>query len=87
MIRNLSWLRARFSPRLRLDHDVEINEFVRERGHVVGEAEGVFAWGVCSEDVVALFLGSSVKDVFVIGVFYLEVDLEGCTGLDGKIEL
>lgn len=87
MVSNLAWLRARLPPGLRLNHNIEVDELVRERRHVVREAEGVFAGRVGSEDVVTLLLGVSIKYVFVIRVFDLKVDLERGAGLDSKIEL
>ena len=54
LIGNLTRLRGRVSSRFALNHDVKVDEFLGEGGHVVLEAEGVFAGLVGGEDVVAL---------------------------------
>lgn len=60
MVRDLTLLSGCFSTGLALDHDVKVDEFVCESGHVVLEAEGVFADCVGGEDVVALAFAFSV---------------------------
>lgn len=87
MVRNLARLRRRLSPRLALDHDVEVDELLGERGNVVREAKGVLADGVRGEHEVALALARAGEDVLRGGVGDLVVDLEGATGLDGEVKL
>merc|ERR1712072_1090746 len=73
-------------PRLALDHDVKVDKFVGERGHVVGEAEGVFADGVASEDVVALTLALAVDNHIEGRICDDKVNVESAASLDSKVE-
>ena len=69
-------------PRLAFHHDVEIDELLGERAHVILEAEGVFADMVGSEDVVTLALAYAVEENLVVGILHLVVDIEGASSLD-----
>ena len=86
-ISDLTWFSGGFSSWFALDHDVEIDEFLGERRHVVFEAEGVFAYCICGEDIVTLTFIFTVEDVFVIWVLEFKVYFEGTARLDGKVEL
>jgi len=86
LFRYLSWFGWRFTSRLVLDHDVEVNKLVSERAHVIFEAKGIFANGVGGEDIVPLSLALPVEENLVIGVLYFIVDIEGTTALDGKVK-
>ncbi len=79
---NLAGLRGRIATGFGFDHDVEIDELLGERGHVVLKAEGVFAGVVGREDIVALPLALAVEDDLLIRVFHLEVDVKRATGLN-----
>ena len=48
--------------RLTLDHDIEIDQFLRERRHVVGETERVFSSVVSGKDVISLSFSFSVDN-------------------------
>lgn len=82
MLRNLAGLSGGLAAGLALDHYVEVEELDGEGGHVVFEAEGVFADGVGGEDVVALALADTVKDDLFVGVLDVEVDVERATSLN-----
>ena len=78
----MTWFSGWFSSWFALDHDVEVDELLGERAHVVLEAEGVFADVVCSENVVALALAYAIEEDLVVGVLHLVVDVEGTTSLN-----
>ena len=82
MLGDLAGLGGGLAAWLALDHDIEVNEFLSEGGHVVLEAEGVFADVVCSENVVALALAYAIEEDLVVGVLHLVVDVEGATSLN-----
>lgn len=66
-----------------LDGDFKVDQFVREGGHVVVEAEGVGAGGFRGgEDVVALLLSLAVEHYPVAWGKDGVVDVEGAAGLD-----
>jgi len=73
---NLSRLCWSIVSRLALDHDVNVDEFVGKRAHVVLEAEGVFPDGVGSEDIVSLALALSIEDDLIIRVLDLKVNVK-----------
>ena len=79
LIGNLTRLRRRVSSRFALNHDVKVDEFLGEGGHVVLEAESIFANSVGSEDVVALTFTNAIEKDFVIGILYFKVDIEGAS--------
>lgn len=68
MLLNLPCLRWSFESRFALDHDVNVDEFVGKRAHVVLEAEGVFPNSVGGEDIVSLALALSIEDDLVIRI-------------------
>lgn len=82
MVCDLTGFRGRVATGFGLDHDVEVDELLGERGHVVLKAEGVFARGVGREDIVALPLALAVKDDLLARIFHLEVDVKRATGLN-----
>lgn len=82
LLRDLAWLRWWLSSRLALDHDVKVEELLGERGHVILEAEGVFADGVGGHDVVALSFADAIEENLVIGVFHFKVDVKGASRLN-----
>ena len=65
-----------------LDGDLEINKLVCKGRHGVGEAEGIAARCLCSEDEVALSLFLAGKDWLVVGAYYIVVNVEGAARLD-----
>ena len=82
LLRDLARLRRRLPPRFRLDHDVKVDELLRQRRRVVLEAKGIFADGVGGEHVVALAFPLAVEEDLLVGVFDVEVDGERASGLD-----
>lgn len=72
----MSWFGWCFTSRLALDHDIKVNELVSERAHVIFEAKGVFADGICGEDKVTLSLALAVEKNLVIRILYFIVDVE-----------
>ena len=62
--------------------DVEVDQFLGQRRHIIFEAEGVFADMVGSEDVVTLALAYAVEENLVVGILHLVVDIEGASSLD-----
>lgn len=82
VVRDLTGLRGRVATGFGLHHDVEVDELLGERGHVVLKAEGVFARSVGREDIVALPLALAVKDDLLARIFHLEVDVKRATGLN-----
>ena len=82
MLGDLAGLCRWLAAWLALDHNVEVDELLGEGGHVVLEAEGVFADVVGSEDVVTLALAYAVKENLVVGILHLVVDIEGASSLD-----
>jgi hypothetical protein len=85
MIGNLASFRGRISSRFALDHDVEIDQFVCESGHVVFKAERILPNGVGSEDIVALALTLAVENNLLVWIFNFKVDVEGASRLDLRI--
>ena len=82
LLRDLSGLRGGLAPGLGLDHDVEVEEFLGQSGHVVLEAERVFADGVRGEDVVALAFALAVEEDLLVGILDVKVDVERASGLN-----
>ena len=81
LIGNLTRLRGWVSSRFALNHDVKVDEFLGEGGHVVLEAELVFADMVRREHVVALPLALANEHDLAVRVLDLEVDVERPSGL------
>ena len=79
LIGNLTRLRGWVSSRFALNHDIKVDEFLGEGGHVVLEAESIFANGVGSQDIVALTFTNAIEEDFVIGILYFKVDIEGAS--------
>ena len=79
LVRDLSGLRRGLAAGLALDHDVEVDELLGQGGHVVLEAESIFADSVGSQDVVALTFTNAIEEDFVIGILYFKVDIEGAS--------
>ena len=73
---------GRLAPGLALDHDVEVDELLGQRRHVVLEAERVLSDRVRGEHVVALPLARAVEQDPVVWIADLEVDVELAAGLD-----
>ena len=82
MFRELCGFCGGVAAGLALDHDVKVDELLGEGGHVVLEAEGIFANGVGGEDVVALALARAVEEDLLVRVFDFKVDVKGAAGLD-----
>lgn len=82
MIGNLASFRGRISSRFALDHNVKIDQFVCEGGHVVFKAEWIFPNGVGSEDIVALALTLAVENDLLVWIFNFKVNVEGASRLD-----
>jgi hypothetical protein len=82
VVRNLARLCRRLAPGFALNHDVEIDELVRQGRHVVLEAEPVLSHSIRSQDVVTLPLALPVEENLVVGILDFEVDIEGPSRLD-----
>jgi hypothetical protein len=87
VLRNLAGLGGSLATRFALDHNVKVDELVREGGHVVLEAEGVLADGVRRQDVVALSLALAVQQHLLVRVLDVKVNVEAAAGLDLCIEM
>ena len=66
----------RDGPRFGLDHDVKVDELLRERRHVVGEAERVLADLVGRKDVVALPFSLALDDDRVGRICHDPIDIK-----------
>ena len=76
LVRDLPGLGGRLATGLGLDHDVKVDELLGEGGHVILEAEGVFADGVGGKDVVALSFPLAVEQDLVSGIPDFKVDVK-----------
>ena len=81
LVRDLSGLRRGLTPGFGLDHDIEVEEFLGQSGHVVLEAERVLPDGVGRQDVVSLALALAVEEGLLVRVLDFEVDVERPSGL------
>ena len=57
-----NWLGGRDRPWFALDHNIKVDEFLREGRHVVGEAKGVLSGEMSGEDVIPLTFAFSFDD-------------------------
>ena len=62
VILDLARLGCNLSPWFALDHDVKVEQLVRQRGHVVFEAEGIFSDSVRRKDIVPGTLALSIEE-------------------------
>lgn len=76
LLRNLAGLGRCIASRLALDHDVKVDELIGKGGHVVLEAEAIFANGVCCQDIVALALAPTVEKDLLVRVLHFEVNVK-----------
>ena len=60
LICNLTRLCGSLVSGVALDHDIKVDEFLGEGGHVIFEAKSVFADGICGEDIITLTFALAV---------------------------
>lgn len=78
---------GRLTARLALDHNVEVDEFFCEGGHVVFKAERILSNCVSGEDVVPLPFTLAIKDILVFWILDFKIYIKGSAGLDCEIKL
>jgi len=76
MLGNLASLGGSVPPGLAFDCDIKVDELLGQGGHVVLEADGVFANCVGCEDVVALTFFFAGEEGFVVWVSDVVVYVE-----------
>lgn len=82
VIRNLARLCCNFSPWFALDHDVKVEQLVRQRGHVIFKTERKFSNSVRRQDIVPRTFALPIKKQLFVGVFNVKVNVERASCLD-----
>jgi len=82
LITNLTRFRRRLSSWLTLHHNIEINQLICQRRHVILKAECIFSDGVACENVIALFFPLALEEEFTVGCGYFIIYIEGASRLD-----
>jgi hypothetical protein len=87
LLGDLTRLGRRLSARLGLDHDVEVDELLSERAHVVLKAERIFSDSIGGEHIVTLALALAVEENLLVRILDFEVNVKRAAGLNLRSNL
>jgi hypothetical protein len=82
MLRDLPRFCGCLPARFALDHDIEVNKFFRDCRHVVFKTEGIFAHGVCRQNIISLAFTRTLNKDFVIWGSHFKIDIKSASGLN-----